>query len=92
MNKPTENELRDLWLLKYHNITTEELVKLLPKEVLNNSNWFKLYPCTQKQYDEWEIECKLLLNKKYKFTKRTIEHGWGMTALQCSPYVKQLNE
>ena len=87
MKRPSENELRDLWLKKYHNIKMEKLLELLPKEVLQNSNWFELYPCTQRQHDEWVIECKELLKKKYKITKYIMDRGWGLLYLQCSPYV-----
>jgi len=48
MKRPGEDELRDLWLKKYHNITVAKLVELLPKEVLQNFNWFKLYPWVEK--------------------------------------------
>ena len=92
MKRPGEDELRDLWLKKYHNITVAKLVELLPKEVLQNSNWFKLYPCTQQQHDEWVIECKEILKKKYKITKYILERGWGLLYLQCSPYVLQEGE
>jgi len=87
MKRPNEDDLRDLWLKKYHNITSAKLVELLPKEVLKNSNWFKLYPCTQQQHDEWVIECKTLLKKKYKITIYILERSWGLLYLQCSPYV-----
>lgn len=85
--RPSEDELRDLWLKKYHNITSAKLVELLPREVLQNSNWFKLYPCTQQQHDEWVVDCKKYLNKECKIAKYIIERSWGLLYLQCSPYV-----
>jgi len=87
MKIPNEDELRDLWLKKYHNITVAKLVELLPKEVLQSSDWFKLYPCTQRQHDEWVVECREYLNKECKLTKYIIEQGWGLLYLNCSPYV-----
>lgn len=88
MKKIDGNEILNLWLMKYHNITVEELVENLPKEVLDNPSWFKLYPCTQEQHDEWVKETKKLLNKKYKMSKYLIDRGWGLIELDCSPYVK----
>ncbi|MFK5283056.1 hypothetical protein ACI3PL_26155, partial [Lacticaseibacillus paracasei] len=69
MKLPTENEIRDLWLQKYHNITTEEIINKYPKEILESSKWFEIFACTQEQRDEWEKEAKQLLKKKYKISK-----------------------
>ena len=92
MKHPTGDNLRDLWLKKYHNISVAKLLELLPKEVLQSSNWFKLYPCTQQQHDEWVIECKTILKKKYKFSKYILNRGWGLLYLQRSPYVLEEKE
>lgn len=87
MKTPTREEIMNLWLSKYHNTTVDEVIAKHPQEVLSNSDWFKLYPCTQEQHDEWEKECKTLLNKKYKISKTMIKYGWWSIALDCSPYV-----
>ena len=72
---------------KYHNITIEEIVEKYPKEILESPEWFKLFPCTQEQHDEWVEETKQLLKKKYKLNKWMIERGWGFLYLNTSPYV-----
>ena len=81
------NDLKDLWLKKYHNTTSEELIKKHPKEVLMSPDWFKLYPCTQEQHDEWVIEAKALIKQKTKYSKKFIDRYWGLTYLNSSPYV-----
>lgn len=89
MKKVERNEILNLWL-KYHNTTVEEVIKNHPKEILESPEWFKLYPCTQEQCDEWEKEVKNLLRKEYKMSKRLIERGWWSIELDCSPYVENL--
>ena len=86
---PNRNELINLWLKKYHNTTVEDIIAKYPKEILESPEWFKLYPCTQEQCDEWEVETKELLKNKYKLSKNLIERGWGLLFLDCSPYVKR---
>lgn len=86
---PDGKEFLDLWLSKYHNTNTQEVINKHPKEVLESPDWFKLYPCTQKQCDEWEKEAKELLSKKYKISKRMIENGWWLIYLDYSPYVSE---
>ncbi len=88
MKTPTETELRDLWLQKYHNTNTAEIIVKYPKEILESPKWFELYPCTQEQSDEWKKECKQLLNKKFKIPKYIVERSWPYVQLQLAPYVK----
>ena len=88
---PDRDEILNLWLFKYHNTTVKEVVDKHPKEVLESPDWFKLYPCTKEQYEEWKNEVKDLLRKKYKMSKRFIERGWWSIELDCSPYIKDNN-
>lgn len=81
----TENDLRDLWLKKYHNTTSQE-VALKHPELAQTPEWFKLYPCTQEQSDAWVIEAKKAL-KKDGYPKWSIERGWGLLFVNNSPYV-----
>ena len=84
---PTRDELLDMWLGKYHNTTTKEVVEKYPEES-KNPTWFELFPCTQEQSDEWEKEVKELYLKKYKVNKRLFERSWPLIYLDCSPYIK----
>lgn len=86
---PSRDELLDLWLSKYHNTNVQEVIAKHPKELLDSPDWFKLYPCTQEQEDEWVKEAKVLLNKKYKISKNSIERSWWSVYLDCSPYVRK---
>ena len=87
---PNREELLDLWLSKYHNTNIQELISKHPEEVLKSSDWFKLYPCTQEQEDEWIKEAKELLRKKYKMSKWMVDKGWWSVYLNCSPYVERV--
>jgi len=86
---PDREEIMNLWLTKYHNTTVKEVIAKHPKEVLESPDWFKLYPCTKEQEDEWVKEAKSLLKKKYKMPKWLIEKGWWSVYLDCSPYVSK---
>lgn len=77
----------DLWL-KYHNTNVKEVISKHTKEELSSPEWFKLYPCSQEQYDNWKKEVKLYL-KKCGISKFLIEKGWWDIELNCSPYIKQ---
>lgn len=86
MKKVNREELLNGWL-KYHNTTVEEVIKTHPKEVLENPDWFKLYPCTQQQHDEWTTWAKAYIKKVTHCSKSIIERSWGLTYLDCAPYV-----
>jgi len=84
------NELYNLWLVKFHNITIEEVIEKYPEEI-KTIEWYKLFPCTREQHDWWVDECKKLLNKKYKYPKYYIEKAWWSVYLNVSPYVSDEN-
>ena len=67
--KLTRDDILNKWLL-YHNTSVKDLINKHPKEVLQNPEWFSLYPITEKQYDKWEVWCKKKLRKYY--TEREI--------------------
>lgn len=86
--KPIDpNEIRDLWLKKYHNTTSAKLIEKHPPEVLQSADWFKLYPCTQEQHDEWVVKAKALLKKKYKVSDFILKKGWWFVYLQLAPTI-----
>jgi len=88
MKKANREDLLNGWL-KYHNTTVVEVISKHPKEVLESSDWFKLYPCTQEQCDEWVVWAKKHIKEITKYPKRIIERGWGLVYLDCAPYVKE---
>ena len=89
MKKIERNVLMDWWLQKFHNTNIEEVITTHPKEVLESPDWFKLFPCTQEQCDEWEMWAKDYLRKEGKFPQRMVDRGWGLVFLDCAPYVSR---
>lgn len=87
MKNISREHLLNGWL-KYHNITVEELLQKHAKEELQSPEWFKLYPCTQEQCDEWEVWAKKYIKKVTKLSNRIINNNWGLIYLDCSPYIK----
>lgn len=84
--KTTRDDILNGWL-KYHNTNVDEVVEKYPEEI-KSPEWFKLFPCTQEQCDEWENWAKDLLKKKDKLRNWQIDRMWGFIYLDCSPYVK----
>jgi hypothetical protein len=91
MKQVNETDLFNLWLTPYHNTTVEEVIAKHPKEVLQNPSWFKLYPVTQEQHDEWVINAKALVKKVTKMSNKFLDRQWGFIYLQVSPYVTITN-
>ena len=84
----TEDYFRDWWLQKYHNTNSKELVEKEP-ELCKTIEWFKKYPCTQEQHDEWYDWAIGEVMKKYKFTKKRAKYNFCFIYLNVSPYVKE---
>lgn len=80
------------WLEKYHNTNVEEVVKNHPKEVLESPEWFKLYPVTKEQYDEWKVWAKSYIKKELKLPNTLVDRRFWSIDLDCSPYYKLTNE
>lgn len=81
---------RDLLInewLKYHNTNVKELVAKHPKEVLEDPSWFKLYPVTQEQHDEWMDWAKKYVKSILKLKGKQFDWNWGMIYLDSSPSV-----
>ena len=89
MKKVDRKDLLNWWLKKFHNTNTDELISKHYKEVLESPDWFKLYPCTQEQCDEWEKWAKDYIKKETKLPKSLVEKSWWSVYLDCSPYVKR---
>ena len=84
----SRTDLMDWWLSKYHNTNSAEVVEKYPEEC-KSADWFKLYPVTQEQSDEWVRWAKDYIHKVTKLKKSIIEREWGMIFLDTSPYVKR---
>ncbi len=82
------DEILNLWLTKFHNTNVKEVIEKHPKEVLMDPSWFKLYPVTQEQYDEWEKESKEYILKNYQVHKETLKRAFWQISLDCGPYVE----
>lgn len=80
--------LMDWWLSKYHNTNCKEVIEKHPEEV-KSADWFKLYPVTQEQNDEWEKWAKGYIKKELKINKASLERGWPLIWLDTSPYIKK---
>ena len=91
MRQVERNDLLNGWL-KYHGTTVEEVIAKHPKEVLESTEWFKLYPVTQEQCNEWEKWAKDFIKKETKYPNKVIERGWGMVFLDVAPYIKVSND
>ena len=88
MKKVNRNDLLNGWL-KYHNTTIEEVISTHSKEWGESPDWFKDYPCTQEQSDEWVVWAKDFIRKETKCSKYLLERGWPLVYLDCAPYVKK---
>lgn len=79
------HEILNGWL-KYHDLDVDKLIASQPKEVLEDSEWFKLYPVTQEEYEEWVAWAKKHILDNYRISKTMLERSWWHIILDCSPY------
>lgn len=86
MKKPSREDILNGWL-KYYDTTIGEVKTLHDEELLKSPDWFKLYPVTQEQHDEWVIWAKEYIRKVTKMSKKFIDRGWGMVYLDCAPNI-----
>lgn len=87
--KLTRDDVLNWWLQKYHNTTVAELAKTLPEDVKNSSDWFKLYPVTQEQHDEWYKWVVDALAKERRMSKTYIVKHFAFDYLDCAPYIEE---
>jgi hypothetical protein len=88
MKQIKRDNLLNGWL-KYHDTNVEEVIKTHPKEVLDTPDWFKLYPVTQLQHDEWVTWAKELIRKTTKWNKAFIDRQWAFVYFDCAPNIKK---
>lgn len=88
MKKVKREDLLNYWLGKFHNTNAVEVVANHPDKV-DSPDWFKLYPVTQEQYEdfeEWAIQHIMEVTKMSRtFTIKTMQYAM----LDCAPYVKR---
>ena len=85
----TNEYLINLWLTKYHNTTIEEVFSTpWRRSRLKGNKFFRKYPVTQEQHDEWNKEAKEIFRKHFSISKSYIDKAWGLTYLNTSPSVK----
>lgn len=88
MKTVSGEELLDWWLFKYHYTNSKEVAKKYPEEV-KSPNWFKMFPVTQEQHDEWKSWAMSHIKKVTKLPKAFIKSTWWSVELDCAPYVKE---
>jgi len=88
MKTVSREELLDWWLFKYHYTNSKEVAEKYPEEC-KSPDWFKMFPVTQEQHDEWVKWAKGYIKKKLKISNAFLERGWHLTYLDCSPYIKE---
>lgn len=86
MKKPSREDILNGWL-KYYDTTVEEVIRLHDEEILKDSDWFKIYPVTQEQHDEWVIWAKEHIKKVTKMSKKFVDKNWGIIYLDCAPNI-----
>ena len=86
MKKPSREDILNGWL-KYYDTTIEEIKTLHDEEILKSPDWFKLYPVTQEQHDEWVIWAKEYIKKTTKLSKKFVDKNWGFVYIDCAPNV-----
>jgi hypothetical protein len=88
----TRDDMLNWWLKKYHGKTVEQVIAEQPKEVLQSPEWFKLYPVTKTQHDEWYAWAISALSKERKLPEESIRKLFAFDYLDCSPYCVEENQ
>lgn len=86
LRMPSREVLIDEWL-KYHNASVREVINKYPPERLETPEWLKMFPCTQRQHDDWNEWAKDYLTMATGYSREYIERKWGFAYLECAPYV-----
>jgi len=89
--KITREDALNWWLKKYHNTTVEEVAKAQPEEC-KTPEWFKLYPVTQEQHDEWYKWIVDALSKERRMSKTYIIKHFSFDYLDCAPALIEKQE
>lgn len=84
----TQEYIINGWLKKYHDITIEELIKKEP-ELCKSDKWYKKYPVTQAQHDEWYNWSVSELGRNLRMPKIRIKKIFQFEYLNVSPSIKE---
>lgn len=89
----SERDLINEWLVEYFGKTYEEVEEsykdengVLPTDI--SREFYKDYAITEEQYDEFSLQIKEFLCKKWKVSKKTYDRHFGMTLLNVMPSIK----
>lgn len=83
--KLTREDVLNWWLQKYHNVTVDD-VKLAHPEAKTDPEWFKFYPVTKDQHDEWHEWFISTLAKERRMSKKLVRKLSSLDYLDCAPY------
>ena len=76
------------WLKKYHNISVSGVINKYPNEI-RTPDWFKLFPVTQDQHDEWYNWAIDTISKELKVSKSIAKQKFAFDYLDSAPYVNK---
>lgn len=85
-SKLTRTDVINWWLQKYFNTNASEVAEKYPEEV-KTPEWFKLFPVTQEQHDEWYDWVISELSKRLRYSKVRIKKRFAFDYLDCAPYI-----
>lgn len=84
-NQISRKELLNWWLKKYHDTDVNEILEKYPEEC-KDPRWFKMFPVTKKQHDEWYDWAISMMSKKLKISKHLVKRKFAFDYLDCAPY------
>jgi aminoglycoside/choline kinase family phosphotransferase len=82
----TEEFIINGWLKKYHGITVNEMIKLNP-EISQTIDWYKKYPVTRQQYDEWYKWAIDIISKTIRMPKKYVRRNFWVNWLNVAPNI-----
>ena len=88
MKAVSRKELLDWWLFKYHYTNSKEVAEKYPEEC-KSPDWFKMFPVTQEQYNEWKGWAVSHIRNVTKMSKGYGDRIWWEVELNCAPYIKE---
>lgn len=81
----TEEYLINGWMQKYHGLTIAEAYEKEPWT--DSHDFYKRYPVTQEQHDEWYAWALDIFAKTYKYKKSYVKTAFAFIYLNTSPSV-----
>lgn len=87
--KTTLDEFTNWWLNKYHNTSLDELLKT-QTDLMYTLAWYKKYPVTPEQHDEWYDWAIATVCKEYRMSAKMAKRQFVFAYLNCAPCVKDI--